>query len=160
MKYGSMTAASFSIFAVACAISASILVACNKDKFTSIPQIDIKSITPTTVASGDVIDIKGKYTDDEGDVDSVLIVYKWYNGAAIVRNDTFRYSLSALGVPQKTRQADITISFEYNTNNNPDLVTLSGTSRDTTASFGIVLKDKEKNRSDYKEAEKIRLKRP
>lgn len=150
MKYGLMTAALFTL----------LVFACNKDKFTTIPQIELKSISPNTVTNGSVIDLRGKYTDQEGDVDSVLVVYKWYNGTAVVRNDTFRFSLQALGVPVKTRQADISLMFEYNTSNNPDLVSLPGVSRDTTATFGLVLKDKEKNRSDYKESDQIRLIKP
>lgn len=150
MKYGIITAALFT----------AILVACNKDKFTTIPQVTIKSISPTTVSNGDIIDLKGTFTDDEGDVDSAFIVYKWYNGTAVVRNDTFRYTVAGLGIPVKTRQADYTISFEYNTSNNPDLVKLPGVSvRDTTATFGLILLDKKKNRSEYKESEKIRLKK-
>lgn len=150
MKYRLLTAA----------LITTIIVACNKDKFTTIPQVDLKSVSPSTVNNGDIIDIKGKFTDDEGDVDSAFIVYKWYNGAAVVRNDTFRYSIVNLGVPVKTRQADIIINFEYNTSNNPDLVTLPGASvRDTTATFGLILLDKKKNRSEYKESEKVRLKK-
>jgi hypothetical protein len=105
--------------------------------------------------------MKGNYTDEEGDVDSVLIVYKWYNGTTVVKKDTFRYSPANIGVPDKTRQADITITFEYNTNNLPDLVPLSGVSvRDTTATLGLILKDKAANRSEYAESEQIRLKKP
>lgn len=150
MKYRLLTAALIS----------TIIFACNKDKFTTIPQVEIKSVSPTTVNNGDIIDVKGNFTDDEGDVDSAFIVYKWYNGTAVVRKDTFRYSITGLGVPVKTRQADIVITFEYNTNNNQDLVTLPGASiRDTTATFGLILLDKKKNRSEYKESNKVRLKK-
>ena len=138
-----------------------LIVSCSKDKFKTEPQVTIKSITPSTVFSGDVITIKGDYTDDEGDVDSVLIVYKWYNGATEIPIDTFRYTFARLNLPDKTRQADLEINFEYNTNNIPDMVPLSGVSlRDTTASFGLVLKDKKGQRSSYSESDKIRLKRP
>ncbi len=138
-----------------------LIVACSKDKFKTEPQVTIKSITPSTVFSGDVITIKGDYTDDEGDVDSVLIVYKWYNGATEIPVDTLRYTFARLNLPAKTRQADLRIDFEYNTNNIPDMVPLSGVSlRDTTASFGLVLKDKKGQRSNYSQSEKIRLKRP
>lgn len=138
-----------------------VVTACNKDKFTTIPQVEIKSISPTTVEHGSVLNMKGSFTDQEGDLDSVLIVYKWYNGATVVRKDTFRYSFEGLQIPVKTREADLEITFEYNTNNIPDLVPLPGVSiRDTTATLGLIIKDKEANRSDYKESEQIRLKRP
>lgn len=140
---------------------AAILFACNKDKFKTEPQVKIKSISPSTVFNGDVITIKGDYTDDEGDLDSVLIVYKWYNGATEIPIDTLRYTFARLNLPAKTRQADLQINFEYNTNNIPDMVPLPGVSlRDTTATFGLVLKDKAGQRSNYSESDKIRLKRP
>ena len=140
---------------------AAVISSCNKDKFKTEPQVEVKSIAPGTVFSGNVITIKGDYTDDEGDVDSVLIVYKWYNGATEIPVDTLRYTFARLNLPAKTRQADLRIDFEYNTNNYPDLVPLSGVSlRDTTASFGLILKDKEGHRSNYSQSEKIRLKRP
>jgi hypothetical protein len=138
-----------------------LLSACHKDKFKTEPQFETKSISPGTVFSGDIISMKGSYTDDEGDLDSLFLVYKWYNGAAIVRNDTFRFPFSFLRLPEKTREADLEVTLEYNTNNNPNLLQLPGVStRDTTASFGVVLKDKAGHRSNYAEWGQIRLKKP
>ncbi len=135
--------------------------ACNKDKFKTEPQVDIKSISPGTVSSGDIISVKGKYTDDEGDLDSVLLVYKWFNNTAVVRNDTFRFNFANLGLPDKVRDADIQVLLEYNTQNQPNMVSLSGVSlRDTTANFGMLLIDKAGHRSNYSESGKIRLKKP
>lgn len=138
-----------------------IILSCNKDKFTTVPQVRINSISPTTVFNGNIIDMKGDYTDQEGDLDSALIVYKWYNGAAVVKKDTFRYSFTALDLPAKTKEADIVINFQYNTSNPNGFVTLPGVSpRDTTASLGLILIDKAKNRSNYAESKQIRLKKP
>ena len=39
-----------------------VAVSCNKDKFTTTPQVKIKSISPGTVVSGAIITIEGKYT--------------------------------------------------------------------------------------------------
>lgn len=137
------------------------IAACNKDKFTTEPIVTIKSISPGTVVSGDVITLSSKFTDDEGDLDSVYVVYKWYNGTAAVKNDTFRYPVSMLNLPAKLRQAEIDVRFEYNTNNQSDMLPLPGVSlRDTTATFGLVLVDKASHRSNYAESEKIRLKKP
>jgi hypothetical protein len=134
-------------------------VACNKDKFTSAPQIDIKSISPETVVSGNIIKVKGKYTDKEGNLDSVLVVYKWYNNTIVTRKDTFRYSFDGLKLPPKTIEADIELNFEYNTLQT-DFAKLSGVIKDTTATFGIILKDKDSLRSNYSESAAIRLKKP
>ena len=136
-------------------------LACNKDKFTTVPQFKVDSISPNTVFNGNIVSFRGQFTDQEGDLDSAFIVYKWYNGAAVVRNDTFRYNLSGLGIPVNTRKADVTIDFQYNTGNPNGYVTLPGAStRDTTATLGLILKDKAGNRSVYAESSPIRLKKP
>ena len=133
---------------------------CNKDKFTTAPQVKIKSISPHTVENGNLISLEGRYTDQEGDLDTFLIVYKWYNGAIAVKNDTFRYAIGNLGLPAKTKQADFSVDFQYNTIN-PGYITLPGVSvRDTTATLGLILVDKKNNRSDYAESDQIRLKKP
>lgn len=134
-------------------------VSCNKDKFTTVPQVKVKSITPTTVTNSNVITMKSEYTDEQGDIDSILVVYKWYNGTTVSFKDTFRFAAATLGVPDKTRQADINVIYEYNTNNTGGAY-LPGVTKDTTATFGLVVKDKKANRSEYSESEKIRLKKP
>ena len=135
--------------------------ACNKDKFTSEPQVQVNSIQPSVVRSGNVIKLLASYTDQEGDLDSIYIVYKWFNAVGSTRTDTLqRYPISRLGLPGSLRKADIQLEFEYNTYNQPDLVTLPGVLRDTTASFGLVLIDKTRKRSNYSESARIRLRRP
>ncbi|MCX8020900.1 MAG: hypothetical protein N2747_10445, partial [Chitinophagaceae bacterium] len=101
-----------------------ILTACNKDKFKTEPQVKIISISPTYIARGNVFSIKGSYTDNEGDLDSLFLVYKWFNGNTPVRPpnsinpiDTLRYSFSALAVPDKTKEVEFEIRFEYQTSN-------------------------------------------
>lgn len=132
------------------------ITACNKDKFTTIPQVKINSISPKEVHFSDIIRMKGNFTDHEGDLDSFLIVYKWYNGTTALPRDTFRYSIADLEVPVSTRQADLEVSFEYHTFNT-DLRNLPSVARDTTATLGLVLKDKAGNRSEYAESDPIRL---
>jgi hypothetical protein len=137
-----------------------ITIACNKDKFTTTPQLKLKSISPSSLNSGDVLRVEGSYTDQEGDLDSVFYVYKWYNGnTEILALDTQRLTFESLKVPPKTKEADILLTFEYQTNN-LGLPILSGVSRDTTATFGLILKDKAGNRSEYKQSEKIRIIKP
>jgi hypothetical protein len=138
-----------------------IAVACNKDKFTTIPQLKLDAISPTTVITNDIISLRGKFTDKEGDLDSILVIYKWFNGSTeVFPFDTFRYSFENLNVPPKTTDADILLQFQYNNSDPNGYAKLPGLSRDTTAAFGIILKDEEANRSEYKESEKIRIKKP
>lgn len=136
-------------------------IACNKDKFTSEPQVQVTSIQPAVVTTGNVIKLLANYTDQEGDIDSIYIVYKWYNASGATRADTLqRFPISRLGLPAALRKADIQLEFEYNTYNQPGLVTLPGVLRDTTASIGLVLIDKTRKRSNYSESARIRLRRP
>jgi hypothetical protein len=140
-------------------ILAGIFMACNKDKFTTTPQVKIKTVSPKTVRQGDVIEIRGQFTDEEGDLDSVFIVYKWYDGAtATIIFDTIKNSIAGLGLPKSTREGDILITFAYGIQiDGISQLTPTPSIRDTSATFGIVLKDKEANRSDYAESEKLRL---
>lgn len=138
-----------------------VAAACGKDKFKTEPQIESESISPETVFQGNAIYYTGKYTDEEGDIDSVLVGYQWYNGTTAIKVDTFRYKFDRLGVPKGTRQAEITIGLLYNAQDpNGNLLTLSGVNKDTTASFTFVLIDKAKHRSNAAESKKIRLKKP
>lgn len=137
------------------------IAGCNKDKFTTEPQVEVSSIQPATVYSGNVIRLLATYTDNEGDLDSALIVYKWYNGVTPTLKDTLiRFPVSRLGLPAGLRKAEMAIEFEYNTYNQTNMMTLSGVTRDTTATFGLVLIDKTGKRSNYSESNKIRLKKP
>ena len=136
-------------------------ISCNKDKFTTIPQVTLKSIKPDVVVSGNILTLKGEFTDDEGDIDSALIVYKWYNGAVAVVHDTIvRQTFEDFDLPAKTRQGEFFVDFEYNTNNTGLRILTAPNVRDTTGSLGVIFIDKAGNRSEYKESSLIRLKKP
>lgn len=136
-------------------------IACNKDKFTSVPQVKIKSISPSNVNQGNQVQMKGSFTDDEGDIDSALVIYKWYNGDVVTRKDTLRdYLISNIALPTGTRSGDFVITFLYGVFG--DFPTLPSTpvARDTTATLGLLFVDKQNQRSTYVESEKIRLIKP
>ena len=132
---------------------------CSKDKFTTIPQVDAKSISPDLVFQGDIIKFVSKFTDKEGDLDSVLIVYKWYADNTVTYVDTFRETVTALNLPPKVTEGDLIIQYSYN-RQHPDFPTLprNANPRDTTATLGVILVDKDTNRSNYTESARIRLK--
>jgi hypothetical protein len=142
-------------------LSAVVLASCDKDKFTTIPQVTIKSIRPDVVVSGNVITLEGRFTDQEGDLDSALIIYKWYNGTTAVLSDTLvRQSFTDFELPPNTRQGDISVDFEYNTNNTGLRPLPPPNVRDTTGALGIIFIDKAGNRSVYVESDPIRLIKP
>jgi hypothetical protein len=142
------------LLATGCLILA---IACNKDKLTTIPQYRIESISPETVNSGDVLTIRGSYTDKEGDIDSVFVVRKFFSGDTETDVDTVeRIRFAELNLPPATTEAELNIRYEYNTGNT-GLRVLSGVTKDTTIAFGVILQDKTPNRSLYQESPKVRL---
>ncbi len=144
------------------ALITTLFFSCEKDKFTTIPQIKVKSITPGTVEQGDLITMQSKFTDEEGDLDSVYLILKWFDGNTVTREfDTLDYAFSNYGIPEKTRDGDLFVKFAFGQigTGYPPLQG-SPVLRDTTAAIGIVIMDKAKNRSEYQESDKIRLKKP
>ena len=88
------------------------------------------------------------------------MVRKFFAGNTATKIDTIeKFQFSSLNLPPKTLEGDIELTYEYNTQN-LGIRTLSGVAKDTTAALGMILKDKAANRSEYKESEKIRLKKP
>ncbi|HEX7844728.1 MAG TPA: hypothetical protein VF476_02945 [Chitinophagaceae bacterium] len=147
------------------ALFALFFIACKKDKFTTKPQINVKSISPGEVVQGDIISIQAKFTDEEGDLDSVYVIMKYYDGnvgappkVSGTPIDTLRSAVDAFKIPPNTRDGDIFIKFSYGRNiQGYTQLQLSPVTKDTTAAFGIVVIDKAKNRSEYNETGKIRL---
>lgn len=136
-----------------------VLIACGKDNFTTVPQVEIKSLKPETVNQGQIIRFISKFTDKEGDLDSVLVVYKWYNGSTVTRSDTFRFSTANLDVPAKLTDGEIIVEYSYGSQNDPYPI-LGSVPNDTTSTFGILVIDKAAQRSTYAESKPIRLIKP
>jgi hypothetical protein len=135
------------------------LMACEKDKFQTVPQLDSKSISPSIVFQGDIIRFVSEFTDKEGDLDSLLIVYKWYADALVTKADTFRYNTGNINLPPKTTDGDIIIEFSYGSQNDPFPI-LGSVVKDTTSTFGLIVIDKAGQRSNYIESKPIRLLKP
>lgn len=146
--------------AILSVVAAGLLVACQKNKFQTTPQVKIKSIAPAEVNQGDVITMKAKVTDKEGDLDSIYIVYKWYDGTTPVKNDTLRYGLDYFNITDGLKDGEINVHFGYGFLGDYPILPQSPLNlRDTSATLGLIILDKEKNRSEYAESDKIRLKK-
>ena len=60
---------------IAITLLAAVIVACNKDKFQTKPQIKIKSVTPNIVPVNGTLSVILQFTDKQGDVsDSIIVV--------------------------------------------------------------------------------------
>ena len=139
-------------------IAATVFIACNKDKFTTVPQVKAKSVTPGIVIKGQTINFISTFTDEEGDIqDSVLVVFKRFNGSTLLTTDTLRLKLNPGQIP-KSRKGDIIVKFGYGELINGTYLINLERLVDKQASFGIVIKDNAGNRSNYAESDKITLK--
>ena len=147
------------IVALLLGFSVLLFMACKKDKFTTEPQLKYKSISPSSVIKGNIINLNVSFTDDEGDIqDSVILAYKRYNSTGgILTLDTFRLKMDPEGIPV-ARDGDLNVKFGYG-----EFITgtffLNLEAVDREVSFGLILRDKAGHRSNYVESDKVTLKK-
>lgn len=136
------------------------LAACSKDRFKTVPQVTINSITPDEATVGDLIQVSATVTDKEGDLqDSVLVVRKIYNGSTALKSDTTRSSLKNLGSPEKDK-IELRINILYG-RLQPEFAITQPLEYDFDRDYaiGIVVTDNAGNRSEYVESKRIVLKK-
>jgi hypothetical protein len=143
------------------ALIAGIFTACSKDKFETVPQIDIKEFGPEEVVKGQMIELRAIVRDKEGDIqDSLYVVKKRYNLTTgfELSNDTIRYFIGSLGAPDK-QENEVLVRFLYG-ELKPDIAPIQNLeSVDRGYRLGLVVIDKKGNRSKYVETEQIVLKK-
>jgi hypothetical protein len=133
------------------------LVACDKDKFKTEPQVEIKSFGPSEVNKGEFFTFRAVVRDQEGDLlDSVLLVRKRFNGNVELTVDTLPYSTSNFGNPVKT-VIEVSAVFSYGELRD-GYIFANLENQDREFALGIIVKDKAGHRSEYVESDKIVLK--
>ena len=138
-----------------CAL-ATVVIACNKDKFKTEPQVEIVSLSPDEVRKGQLITFKAIVRDKEGDTkDSVFIVRKVWT-AAIPKVDTLRYTLKEFGFPYKS-EIELNAIFSYGELRD-GFIFQNLESSDKEFSVGVIVKDTSGHKSPYVESDKIILK--
>lgn len=144
--------------------AALLLTACHKDKYKTEPTVEIKSFGPSEVSVNGTFDLTTQVTDDEGDaLDSIILVYKVFNATTntLLSTDStkrYRFSIANFGVPTGTRKYDLAFKFAYSRQDLADRIYVANLSINRNVAFGIILIDKDKHRSEYKETDKILLK--
>ncbi len=135
-----------------------VIAACNKDKFKTEPQVEIKSITPSQAIKGQNITLTAIVRDKEGDLqDSVFVVPKRYSDATLLTYDTLRYYIGNFAFPEK-QQIETQIIFAYG-ELSPGAIYIPLEQVDRQFAVGIIVRDKAGNKSQYVESEKITLKK-
>ncbi len=123
------------------------LASCNKDKFTTQPQLKYESVNTTVLDRGETLVMNLSFTDAEGDLSDTLTIIK----SAQNCSNSFRiapYKLPAFPLG-KNQSGDIVVTFSYND------VSPKCFPKNDTAVFKFVLKDKAQNKSDTAVSETI-----
>jgi len=137
------------------------LFACNKDKFKTQPQVEIKSFGPDVVPNKGTFSLRAVVRDKEGDLKDTITFYrKYFNGATMVKQDSFlKYNLDNFGFPQHD-EIEVQLLFSYGEDRSPTYLLQNTEPADRDLVIGVVVKDKAGNRSDYVETKRITLKKP
>jgi hypothetical protein len=139
----------------------SALFACSKDKFKTVPQIEIKSFGPDVVHNKETFSLRAIIRDKEGDLKDTITFYrKYFNGATMVKQDSFlKYNLDNFGFPEND-EIEVQLLFSYGEDRSPTYLLQNTELADRDLTIGIVVKDKAGNRSEYVETDRITLKKP
>ena len=147
-------------------ISATMLAACSKDKFKTTPTVEITSFGPSEAVKGNVITLTADVTDEEGDLqDSVIVYRKLYAVGSTTPlpagvDSLIKANLSSLGVPAK-RKIEVSINLVYG-ELRPEIGPIQnndGCACDRELTIGLYVKDKAGHRSEYVESKRILLKK-
>jgi len=130
------------------------LFSCNKNKYSTIPQLKYKSANNKVFRSGDIIKFTLSFTDAEGDLQDSLYVEKFEPKCV---NSRFKQLYKIPSFPTGKNQAgEITVTYGYNVSGYPPILGPQ-CNRNDTCVFKFVLKDKAQNKSDTATSETIVL---
>ncbi|HEU4471343.1 MAG TPA: hypothetical protein VFR58_09680 [Flavisolibacter sp.] len=134
---------------------------CSKDKFETVPQVEINSLEPGEVQNDGFFNLRATVRDKEGDLqDTIIMVRKRYviGAANALTTDTLKYSIADFGFPD-SQEIEIQANFSY-AEDRPGFIFINlETIADREFAIGLIAKDKAGNRSEYRESNRIVLKK-
>lgn len=131
-------------YAVVLFLSGMLLLGCSK-KYTTKPQLDLKSITSTNLHPGDSIQFIFEARDREGDISQLYIEKKTSNCmASNARLDTLLPGFQST----KDFKATLSIKYGYQSSDFKQLPNPTCTGQNDTCIFRFVLMDQAGNASD------------
>ena len=141
-------------YSILLALISLLIISCNKDKFTTVPQLKYKSANITDVFPGDVLQMKLSFTDKEGDLDGLIYVQQYSINCTRTK---FEDSLAIPKFPSTSNSdGEIVVSYGYRVP--PSLVEPQCNDvKLDTCFFRFAIKDKAGNRSDTVQSEAIVL---
>jgi hypothetical protein len=129
-----------------------VVLACGKDRFQTVPQLKLKSKSPSIVPVNGSLRLNVEFTDKEGDVtDSLLIVRQRLNVNGPLTLPVSDYSIPDFPHTDKG-EFEISLTYQYGlVFNIPAICTFCGipkVNETDTLRFKIVARDKAGNKSD------------
>jgi hypothetical protein len=135
-------------------IAFGVLAACNKDKYTSKPQLKYKSVNTTFLNTGQTLTFTLGLTDAEGDIQDSIWVQETVKGCA-GGGFTSKYKMPNF-TATKDLEGDIEVCYAYGINLGCPAITHSTcVTRNDTATFRFWMQDKAKNKSDTLEVKDV-----
>src|SRR6476620_4398060 len=141
---------------IAFTLLAAVIIACNKDKFQTKPQIKIKSVTPDVVPVNGTLSVILQFTDKEGDVsDSIIVVRERTNQKSPIIPALIKTPIPSF---PSTTEGEIQVFMPYQTSQTALIacipaIPIPGTGNPPekepdTLSLKFVVRDKAGNKSD------------
>ncbi len=122
--------------------------ACNKDAYTTKPQLTLKSVNSTIQGTGSVLTFTFEFTDKEGDVQDTLFYSRTSKVCSLDNNSTDTTTIPNFS-STKNQKGIFEVSFPIGTATNGSITGACFTANKTdTSVFKFCLQDKAKNRSD------------
>lgn len=133
-----------------------VLFACTKDKFTTKPQLKIKSVNDKFIEPGEILRIVVEFTDAEGDVSDSAFIQK-VTSNCINSNYTDKRIIPDFPIKNDLK-GEFLITYGYNVQGIPSLGQPQ-CNRNDTCVFRIWVKDNAGNVSDTVQTETIVIKK-
>ena len=129
-------------------LSSLIILACEKDKFETKPELEIKNVNSKNLRQGQDLVVNLEFRDKEGDVDSILYVVRERINRLGKRTVTNNYAVPNFP-NQKSGEIQVTLGYANRLTQGFSTISLPGNQvQPDTMNIKFILKDRKDNLSD------------
>jgi hypothetical protein len=132
-------------------VAALCFAACSKDKFTTKPQLEFKSVNTQVLYPNQLLEFTIHYTDREGDIQNTMFYIEKVTPNCSIAGSSFVDSMefTPAGVPkQNNAEGDILVRYLYGVQLGYATLTGPRCAWNDTCYFRFALRDAAKNSSD------------
>ena len=133
-----------------------LMTACSKDKYTTNPKLELKSLNGDAFPRGSDLNFKFTVTDKEGDIQDTMWVQKISYSCSDIGNFLSYYQVPDFS-SNKNLKVELDINYTYGSLNSSYPIISGCEQRDDSCYFKFWLKDKAGNVSDTVTSPTIKL---